>query len=184
MAVLADFLDDVYELTNRPDLVAETTSALRRALLQAHFSGRYNFDLRTEEIMSTGEQAFISPLPNQYRMTNAIFCRADGNEFRLDEITPAAIFDPSVYMRKENCYYVAGPSLHLRVTRSFSALTHQYFRVPFFVDSYIADNYPHVLAQMAAAKIFALLVQPELATYYERLAQQSIAEVLNNHFAF
>ena len=48
MATLAALLADVYSLTTRPDLVAESTVAVRKATLKAHLSDYFFRDLTTQ----------------------------------------------------------------------------------------------------------------------------------------
>ena len=45
MTVFSDLLSDVYAVTNRPDLVADTKLAVRTATLKAHRSDFYPKDL-------------------------------------------------------------------------------------------------------------------------------------------
>ena len=50
MATLATLADDVYVLTNRPDLVSETRVALRKAIMKLHSADTFKRDLVTQRL--------------------------------------------------------------------------------------------------------------------------------------
>lgn len=64
MATLASLADEVYTITNRPDLVAETLLSLRKAIRKFHGADTFKRDLAITRIDMTAQ----TPLdPNQYR---------------------------------------------------------------------------------------------------------------------
>ncbi len=175
---IEDFLEGVYEITNRPDLVTETTSALKRALKQAHFASFFWFDLEAEDIASTGDVSFSSPIPERFRSVKSIRNADESTGFEVREISPSAIFNGSVLVEKRYCYYLAGADIQFRISRGFTTLQHIFYQLPDWEDSYIALNYPEILHFIAAAKIFALLGDSPNAKFYEQLAGQTLHELV------
>lgn len=64
MATLQSLADDVYVITNRPDLVAETKGAIRKAIRKCHGADTFKRDLRVQRVDLT---ALDTLEPNQYR---------------------------------------------------------------------------------------------------------------------
>lgn len=64
MATLQTLADDVYTITNRPDLAAETKVAIRKAIRKFHGADTFKRDLLVTQVDLT----VLTPLqPNQYR---------------------------------------------------------------------------------------------------------------------
>lgn len=64
MATLTSLAADVYVITNRPDLVAETKVAIRKAIRKFHGADTFKRDLRVQRVDMT---ALTPTDPNQYR---------------------------------------------------------------------------------------------------------------------
>lgn len=64
MSTLLSLAADVYVITNRPDLVAETKVAIRKAIRKFHGADTFKRDLRTQRV----DMKVLTPTePNQYR---------------------------------------------------------------------------------------------------------------------
>lgn len=64
MATLQTLAEDVYVMTNRPDLVQETKVAIRKAIRKFHGADTFKRDLKTTRI---DMRALTPTEPNQYR---------------------------------------------------------------------------------------------------------------------
>lgn len=98
MATLNTLAAEVYTLTNRPDLVAETLSSLRKAIRKFHGADTFKRDLGTVRV----NIAALTPIaPNQYRWNLPLdtfpnFRRFKVVQYPLDLILPNNISSPLV----------------------------------------------------------------------------------------
>lgn len=183
MPLLADFLPKVYSITNRPDLVTETTAFLNRALTKVHFASEYRFDLDTMVVPYAGAQELSESLPARFRKIYQVVVPDNGNRYKLDEVTPAALFDDDVQMRKRNTYYLAGSQINFFLADSFENINVMYLKTPTFADSFIATNFEDIIVYMAAAYIFALMKNQPKATSWGALANDIEIELQRQYFA-
>ncbi len=183
MPLLTDFLAPVYSITNRPDLVTETTAFLNRALMKAHVASEYRFDIETLVVPYAGSQELSESLPARFRKIYQVVVPDNGNRFKLDEVTPAALFDDDVQMRKLNTYYLAGSQINFNLTNSFENINVMYLKLPTYADSYIATNYSDILVYLAAAYIFILMKNQPKASQWASLANDIEIELQRNFFA-
>lgn len=179
MPVIGDFLQPVYDLTNRPDFVSETTSFLNRALQRAHNRGEYRFDVQEADFAYAGSQELSGALPARFKKYYSVISDAD---IRLHEVSPAALFDDYVQMEKRNTFYIAGTNINFRMTDAFSEITLTYLQTPTFADSYIATNYPELLHYLAASSIFRLMGNQQKMNFWLQEALAIQEEIERNHF--
>lgn len=178
MPALADFLPKVYEITSRPDLVAETTGFLTRALMKAHLAGDYRFDLQTLTIPNTEGQEFSADLPARFRKEQWVYTK----DFRIHNVTPAALYDQQVQMEKQNTYYIGGSSINFNIKDHYELVTFDYLQYPTYADSYIASTFPDILTYLASAYVFSLLKNTEAAQRWAGLARDIDVELIRNTF--
>lgn len=179
MPALVDFLPKVYEITNRPDLVAETTSFLTRSLKRAHNSGEYNFDIFDQDIAYAGSLSFSEALPARFKKYYSV--TAD-ERIRLHEVGPSALFDDLVQMEKRNTFYIVGTNIVVKMTDAFEEITHKYVRQPTWDDSYIATNYEEAIVYHCASMIFDMMGNQAAANRWRQQAEDVYAEITKNHF--
>ena len=102
MATLNSIADDVYVITNRPDLVVETQVAIRKAIRKFHGAETFNRDLTIKQV----DMTVLTPdAPGQYRWTIPLttfdkFRRFHGVNYPPDRkiplnTTPAPLIDVS-----------------------------------------------------------------------------------------
>lgn len=183
MPLLTDFLQPVYNITNRPDLVTETTAFLNRALQKVHFASEYRFDLQTLVVPYAGSQELSEALPARFRKIYQVVVPDNGNRYKLDEVTPAALFDDDVLMRKLNTYYLAGSQINFNLGSSFLNINVMYLQTPLFADSFIATQFPDIITYLAAAYIFMLMKNQPKASQWASLANDIEVELQRNYFA-
>jgi len=113
MATFAELLADVYTLTNRPDLVAETKLAVKMATLKMHQSDYYYKDISETGITflaaDTIQQLDYRTLIPRWRALK-YFRKSDSTGLPgdfLTLLTPEDVLDGYGYQRTDICY-VAG----------------------------------------------------------------------------
>lgn len=156
MATLDSLAADVYTLTNRPDLVAETRVALRKAIIKFHSAETFKRDLETHRLqMST----FIPLAADQFRWaiplsTFTRFRRPKELKYPLDlgipaqipaplrdyhtgfefsrkfeELAPDNLFD-SYRSEKQNYFFISGSTLTIRSAYGVDYLDFTYYQYP------------------------------------------------------
>lgn len=175
----ATYLPNVYEITDRPDLVNESISALTRALRQAHLSSDYFPDISSVFVPNVNAQDFAFALPARFRRVFSI----DGPDFHVREVTPGALFDPQVYASgKENSYYLAGTNANFHVEGRFTNLVFQFLRFPTFEDSFIITNFVDAVTALAASYVFSSIKDKAQADKWAGIAGDTIREIITSNF--
>lgn len=188
MATLTELCADVYTITGRPDLVAETKLAVRAATLKAHQSDFYLRDLQ-----ETGIQFLSSDYVQQFDVYS-IFPRYRALKYlrRYDSsgtgraaefyeiLTPNELLD-SYGNDKLNVAYLAGTTLNIK---SYTALQFAILGCYLNPDvteggytSWIADNHPFLIQFEAARVLFKSIGFDEQSTQFQALTQEQLAEL-------
>lgn len=157
MATLTSLAAEVYTLTNRPDLVAETLISLRKAIRKFHGADTFKRDLATVRLAIT---SFTPVAANQYRWNIPLdnfpnFRRFKTVQYPLDRVTPANqvaaplvdwpggfspsreycevavdnLFDSYGY-EKSNYYFITGDTLNLKSGWYVDYLDFSYYKWP------------------------------------------------------
>lgn len=191
MTVFSDLLSDVYAVTNRPDLVADTKLAVRTATLKAHRSDFYPKDL-----FETGLTFSVPAILSEFEYRTAIprwralkYIR----HFDLTSDTPGdfiQILDPtdvldSYQIQRQNVAYLAGELLKIRTPAELSyALLGCYVHPITAEDTYsswIAVEYPDLIIFEAAGSIFKMIGFDEQATFYRQESATLLTEMRNSN---
>lgn len=191
MATLAALLADVYALTNRDDLVAETTAIVKAATLKAHQSDFFPRDI------VTGNFAFTDPtLPVQsFNTASLARWRAwsylqnfdpntsptqPTNAQLFDIIAPNNLFDDYEIM-KQNIAYQVGMTLNLRGSAAIASLYYGYYRNPDITNAldmgWISDSHPYCIVYEAARVVFKTIGYDEQAAVYRDLVKDQYDEL-------
>lgn len=183
-ATLTSLVNDVYTLTNRPDLVGETLLAVRNATLKAH-----NIDFYYKDLFETGVvfDASLTQQSLEYKVLIPRWrafkylrkCDSQNNPLGMIElITPDSIFD-SYQVTRENVCYVAGAELQIRSLDAFQyCILGCYLRPDVTTDNYtswIADEQPSAIVYDAAATVFKTIGYDEQNAAYAKLVQDEYA---------
>lgn len=156
MATIDSLAEDVYTITNRPDMVVETAVAIRKAIRKIHGADLFKRDLKVQRLT----MADYTPLdPNQYRWAIEL---STFERFRRPKLIqyppslayplniPAPIIDwPAGYQRtrefieasvdnlfdgygyeKPNYYYIAGNTINIRSGWYVDFLEFAYYQWP------------------------------------------------------
>jgi hypothetical protein len=187
---LTSLVNDVYSLTNRPDLVGETLLAVRNATLKAHNTDYYYKDLFESGISfdfpSSQQSLEYKKLIPRWRALKYIRkCSIDSNGNStptgfLEIISPDNVLD-SYSINKENVVYVAGVELQIRSREAFQyCLLGCYIHPDVTVDGYtswIAEEQPAAIVYAAAATIFKTIGYDEQNAAYQTLVADEYAQL-------
>jgi len=192
-ALYNSIVADCYSLTVRPDLVAETAIAVRKATMKFHqadgwkndiitsliplpvttsgdsFSYRYTLDLT-----QAGSLPYFRKISSIDEYNNPLI----GNEYHFKELDNDRIFDD--YMLEDiNYYYRAGQAIQLRVNKQLTTLSVDYWRYPDVTPtgytSWIAQQFPDAIVCEATATIFAAIGKSDEAQRYAAMFAENLA---------
>jgi hypothetical protein len=182
MATLTELIADVYVATNRPDLVADTLLAVKKATLKAHHS-----DFFPKDAFETGIQwatpAFLQSLEYRTlvpRWRAPKFLRkydstgdTPGDFFTF--LTPEQTLD-SYSVQKEDICYVAGELIEIKSSTEDQYMLLGCYRHPDITEatfsSWIALDHPYLIVYEAAATVLKTIGKAEEAT----AMKQEVAE--------
>lgn len=179
---LTELQNEVYTITNRPDLSARTQAAIRAATLKLHQSDFYSKDLfETGIVFSTAaylQQLEYRPLIPRYRALKYIRkSDVDGTDTLpfLDIVVPELTLD-SYGLNRNDVAYQTGEVIQIR-----SSTELQYIFLGCYLDpditvsgysSWIAINHPFAIIYEAASQIFKQTGKTEEWNAYKIMAQE------------
>ena len=183
MTTLAELLIEVYELTNRPDLVSETTSAIKAATLKAHQTDFYSKDIFETGVEFTTADfrqsldyiAFISNLRAMKYLRRVEDETDDVGKFF--EIIDVAESLDSYGVNRTDIAYVAGRVLEIRSSVSFTKALLGAYVFPIVTPtvsyaSWIADLYPYAIIYEAARVVFKSIGYDEQSAQFNSLVSE------------
>lgn len=182
MATFAELLADVYTLTNRSDLVAETKLAVKMATLKMHQSDYYYKDISETGITflaaDTIQQLDYRTLIPRWRALK-YFRKSDSSGLAgdfLTLLTPEDVLDGYGYQRTDICY-VAGENLQIK-----SSTLLQYAMIACYItpditeatyNSWVALDHPYAIVFEAARAVSELIgLKEDAATYLRQVTEQ------------
>jgi hypothetical protein len=184
MTSFADMLTQVYTITGRPDLVTETTLALKQATLKAH-----NSDFFPRDIYETGISFAAADYIQQFDYQSVLprwralkyirkFDSVNNSAGKfLKVITPEQILDGYGNEKADICYQ-AGSKLQIKTYEQ-----NQYFLLGCYLNpsvdplnyiSWIAEVQPDAIVVLASAAIFKMVGFDEQASMYTQLAADQL----------
>lgn len=183
---LTELINEVYIITNRPDRVNETSSAVRAATLKAHQSDYYWKDMFEVGVAFTTSDYiqqldYRALLPNwralKYLRKFTPSTNTPGK--LLDIVEPANVFD-AYKIQKNDIVYAAGNYLNIK-----SCTQEQYYLLGCYLNpvvtvsgysSWIALDHPWAIIFEAAAQVFqAIGKDEEFARYRQIIIPEQIA---------
>ena len=198
MTTFASLVADVYTTTNRPDLVAETALAVRKATLKLHTTG-IDLETGTPKVVfywPDRSEAIVTPtvvdLANNYYSFDtqaAPFSRFRALQY-VRQYTPAdtdLFFDPidfdnlldSYRIEKTNVFYLIGQLAQIRANFTVTQVRVGYYRYPVAIESgyssWIADQLPDMVVEEAAATIFKMIGKDDEFQKYAALTKENMA---------
>jgi len=177
-----ELVAEVYLLTNRPDLEAETKSAVKRATLKAHQTDFYSKDIYESGIeFPTADYRqsldYITLFSN-FRALKYLRRVEDENDDVgkfFDIVQPEEVLD--AYGRNRNdIAYVAGRVLEIRSSVSFSKALLGAYVLPIVREgaylSWVAEQHPYAIVFEAARVIFKSIGFDEESAQYNQLVAE------------
>jgi len=180
VSLFDDTVNEVYTLTNRSDLVAETALAVRQATLSAHRSDFYPKDMEELQLFLTSAAIFQLDIPTYFpNYRNFAYIRpydtvsSTPASFFLDFLKPDAIFDEYL-IEKVNVAYVAGTNLNIKLQAAYGGFIVGYYKNPVLspsasYDSWIAREHPGIISIEAARRIMGMIGYEEAAARLHRI---------------
>lgn len=177
---------DVYSLTARPDLIAETALAVRKATMKAHSADLWKNDLAvvypTMPVLSAnGDVSFRYALDLTDTATYPLYRRVSyvkeynvpltGQEIQFKELDMDRLLD-NYLLEGINYFSQAGMQVQLRCNKALGQVAVGYYKYPDInqatYTSWIADQYRDMIIEEATAAIYKAIGKD---TEYQRLAQ-------------
>ena len=176
--------NNIYDLTKRPDLLAETALAVRKATMKFHLADMWKNDLATAIITlpvlsPIGDVSFrysldltqTSDYPLMRKVSEIVEYNTvpTGYETHFKELDADRIMDH--YMLEEiNYWYQVGRQVSLRCNKLLTQLKVIYYRYPDVTtavfNSWVAEQFPDFIVCEAAAQIFATIGKDTEAARY------------------
>lgn len=184
MSIFTDLCNEVYTLTNRPDLVAETNMAVRAATLKAHQQDFFYKDLfetgitfSTSDYVQALEYRNVLPKFRSLKYIRKTDSAGVPGAF-LNVITPAMVLDKYGTTREDVCY-AAGELIQLKSSTSLQYILLGCYLNPVVTEtdynSWIALDHPFAIVYEAAATVYKAIGQDDQATMFKRLTDEQYA---------
>lgn len=189
-------LADIYTLTKRPDLDAETNLALRTATNNAHFCDAFPRDCSTM-LVQLPTSAYLAQLdlPTLFPGFRGIskIRQLDVNfqpmvfapDQQIEVIELSDIYDDYGTLRS-NVAYVAGDKINIRSVIASHGFTVTWFQAPRVrreqYNSWIAQLYPEIILYWAASIVLDTNGNEQKAAKYMGMTQQIHIPFLKSNF--
>lgn len=193
MTTFAELLTDLYTITNKPNLISESTIAIRKATIEMHCVAFFSRDL-VEGIATLDPAGYNHALP--------LFARMRGNSFeylrkydsvlqvgseKLTHIEAADIFD-AYGVEKSDVYYIGGATVNIRSSTSIGALKYGYYAYPVVTpsgsySSWVADNHSEIIIEAAAERVFTMIGDLEQANKMREAKLGNAQFLINNYLS-
>lgn len=194
MTSLAALLTETYALTARPDLVAETTAAVKAATLKMHQCEYFPKDIYETGIQFSSsayiqQLAYKSVVPlwrslkylrkfDITKASNDSSAGTPGIQFKL--ISPEISLD-SYGVEKVDVVYLAGLNLSIKSSAPFQYALLGCYVLPDITDanfsSWIADEHPYAIEFEAARVVFKTIGHDEESRAYDALVAEQVANL-------
>lgn len=182
-----ELLEEVYLITNRRDLAAETKSAVKAATLKAHKS-----DFYSKDIFETGVEFdsadfrqsldYISLLSNfrAFKYLRRVEDENDDVGKFFDIVTPEETID-SYGVNRCDIAYVAGRVIEIRASVEFSKVLLGCYVLPIVREgdyrSWVAEQLPYAIIHEAARRVFRSIGNLEEAAAQTEFVAEEYAEL-------
>lgn len=183
--LLSELIQEVYYITNRPDLVTQTSSAVRAATLKLHQLDYFWKDIYETGVLFT-PAAYVQQL--DYRLLIPTWRAAKylrktdvtGTEQGafLTLIPPESVLD-DYSINREDIYYAAGTVLQIRSSTLLEYAILGCYKNPVITtvgyNSWMADDHPFAIVYTAAETIFKSIGKTEEFAAFKLLRDEEIA---------
>jgi len=184
-----ELLNEVYSLTNRPDLIAETKTAVKAATLKMHQKDYFYRDLHetglsfaSPDYVQSIEYTELFPRFRSLKYLRKYSDGAAGKEFSI--LTPEELID-SYGVDRVDVAYVAGASIEIKSSTQDAYMLIGMYLNPDITEagysSWIASAHPYAIVYEAVRVIFKSIGFDEQATQLERLVLEQVADVVRSN---
>ncbi len=192
MADFASLLSDVMTLTNHPELVAETTLAVKSATIKMHNTDFYFKDLfetalqyDSQDYTQTIVYRTLFPKYRSLKYLRKYDAPSNTPGKFFDLVTPEEILDSYKFQKSDICY-VAGSVIQVKSsTKDLYALMGIYLNPtvdsPDTYNSWIALEQPYAIIYEAAATVYGLLENDKAKVAFTNMAADEIAILKMNN---
>lgn len=183
----SEICNEVVTITKRPDLVAETELAVRKATLKMH--QLEHFPLDKVEVTKV-----LSPASNRFALSLEAFPRFRGIQYIRDytddrlgkfftQIEPDDVLD-MYNVEKQDTWYLAGNQLKFSAYAPVNKLIILYSTLPPVTlseyGSWIAERVPYAIIDEAACTIFKMIGYEEAHQRYAALSAENQMQLKSN----
>jgi hypothetical protein len=188
---LTELISEVYTITNRPDLVSQTLTAVRSATLKLHQSDYYYKDLREQGVSFLSaeyvQQIEYRTLFPKWRALKYIrktdITGTEQGKF-LEVVTPESVLDDYKTNRSDVCY-VAGEVVQIRSSTQVQYSIVGRYDNPDITqsgyESWIALDHPYAIVFEAASLVFKMIGDTDQFAAYSQLAGMQLIELRNSN---
>jgi hypothetical protein len=189
---LTDLIQEVITNTNRPELLAETKLAIRRATIKMHNLDYFTGDITEGKLSITPTikpRIDMTQFGQRFRKFSAIYVMIDG---KLSKAIPK--IDPEVFNSSSatSGYYTLGGTLVIQNCGVVSGIIFQYYTAPVTTDddynSWIASKHPFAIIDEASRTVLASVGNLEKANFFAGLVGNKlprpsghIAEIISSN---
>lgn len=188
---LSELMTEVYQITNRPDLVSQTSAAVRAATLKIHQSDYFYKDIREQGLVFSTlgytqqiEYKVIFPLWRAFKYLRKTDVTGTDTLGFLELIPPELVLDQYNLNREDVCY-VAGSVIQIRSSTQIQYAIHGYYENPNITvagfSSWVADDHPFAIVYEAAAQIFKQTGDTEQFAAFTQLAREQVITLRNSN---
>lgn len=197
MTTFAEIQADVFQTTKRPDLVADTTIAIRKATMKFHSADDWLPDLVTVTVPLTplfsGDARFSIPtntapfvrFRKEYMIRQLVSPPTSNSGQPLESLQLTDLYDREYAIEKNNYYYRAGNSLTLRTAILWVNAAVTYFQYPITDEltysSWIADAYRDMITEEACAHLFKMIGKDNVWEQYRAMFTENLAQLRMAH---
>lgn len=183
---LASLVAEVYQLTNRPDLVAQTTQAVKMATLKAHSSDFYSRDLVevnrvTASLLSQFAIAttFLPRFRALHTAQKSELVRQIRQPYKFFGILGADDLVDAYERYRLDVTWLVGNNLNFRTSSPLTHVYLTYYTYPDVTDatfnSWIDQVQPHAIICEAARTMFKTLGYDAESSTYTALVSEQLA---------
>lgn len=188
MASLNSLMTDVFTITNRPDLIAETKLAVKQATLKMHHVDYFPKDLfetgiswNPADYVQSLAYKNIIPRWRTFKYLRKYQDSRPGDFFQLLGVEETL---DRYAINKDNICYIAGDQLEIRSSTQDNYMLIGCYLHPDITDegysSWIADEHPFAIVFDAAATVFKMIGFDEQAAYLKQNVTEQIALLRQN----
>ena len=185
---LNELIAEVYTITNRPDLVAQTRTAVRSATLKLHQSDYYYKDIFETGVTFTSaeylQQLEYRTLVPRWRALKYIR-KTDSAGYQdgafLEVLSVPEMVEDAYRINRNDVCYVAGAVVQIRSSTELQYILLGCYLNPDITaagyNSWIALDHPYAIVFDAASTVFKMIGDTDQFAAYTALAQQQMAEL-------